>query len=475
MRKWLLLLALLLSGAAMAQATISPQGIIVNPTPGDLSVVVWVDKDPGRSGNAVYRIGEPIRISVKVNRDAYVYLFNVNADGSIDLILPNNYDRNNRLRAGQVRTFPPKGARYEFTITGPEGENYVLALASLRPLSLGEIADVQSGSINLRGLRNLSKSLSIIVRPVPNREWASAAIRYYVGRHAPPPPPPPSNGTLSVESSPDGAKVYVDGSYRGRTPLAIGLRAGLHEVELRLDGYEPYRARVQIRAGQTTRLSPRLVRVARNGSLFVDSSPQGAQVYVDGELSGRTPVQLVLGEGVHDVELRLEGYEPYRARVQIRAGQTTRLSPRLIALVRTGTLEVTSTPDGAEVYVDGSYRGRTPLALELDAGVHSVEVRLDGYNSYKARVHLRAGETARLHARLASSKATLDLSVNAEAQVFLDGYFLGKTKNGRLTAKVSPGIRELVVIAPGYRVYVDNVRLDAGGYHKLIVQLQRIR
>ena len=475
MRNLLFSLALLLGGTALAQAKISPQGIIVNPSPGDLAVTVWVDKDPGRSGNAVYKIGEPIRIGVKVNRDAYVYLFNINADGSVDLILPNAYDRNNRLRAGEARTYPPSGARYEFTITGPEGENYVLALASLKPLSLGDIADVKSGRVNLRGLRNLSQTLSIVVRPVPNREWATDALRYYVGRRVAPPPPPPSVGTLSVDSSPAGAKVYIDGAYRGRTPLALELRPGSHDVELRLAGYETYRARVQVRPGQTTRLSPRLVRLVRTGTLYIDSSPQGAEAFVDGERVGRTPVQLALDEGTHEVELRLAGYEPYRARVQVRADQTTRLSPRLTPVVRTGTLEVTSDPDGAEVYVDGSYRGRTRLLVELEAGVHEVEVRLGGYTSYKARVRVEAGQTTRVHARLASAKATLDLSVNADAQVFLDGYFLGKTKHGRLTVKVSPGLRELVVLAPGHHAYVETVRLDPGGFHKIIVRLQRMR
>ena len=232
---------------------------------------------------------------------------------------------------------------------------------------------------------------------------------------------------------------------------------------------------MQVRAGQTTRLSPRLVREVRTGTLSVDSSPQGAEVFVDGGRVGRTPVRLALDEGAHDVELRLAGYEPYRARVQVRAGQTTRLSPRLVAIVRTGTLEVTSTPDGAEVFVDGGYRGRTRLLMQVDAGVHEVEVRLGGYTRYKARVRVESGQTTRVHARLVPAKATLDLSVNVEAQVFLDGYPLGPARNGRLTTQVSPGSRELVVIAPGYRVYVDTVRLEPGGYHKLVVHLQRIR
>ena len=74
MRK--LLLAVLGLGAALAQE-INPQGIIVNPVPTDLEVQVWVDKDPAKRGNAVYRIGESIYIYVRVNQDAYVYLFNI--------------------------------------------------------------------------------------------------------------------------------------------------------------------------------------------------------------------------------------------------------------------------------------------------------------------------------------------------------------------------------------------------------------
>ncbi|WP_457631144.1 PEGA domain-containing protein [Oceanithermus sp.] len=472
MRKLLFTFMLLLGALAFAQATVSPQGIIVNPKPGDLRVKVWVDKDPGRTGNAVYQIGEKIKISVTVNRAAYVYLFNVNADGTIDLILPNAYDRNNRLSAGEVRTFPPPGARYEYTITGPEGENYVLALASLRPLSMGDVADIRSNRATVRGLGNLSRKLSIVVRPVPNREWASDALRYYVGRRT---PPPPTTGTLDVSSNPSGAKVYIDGAYRGRTPLTIGLNPGTHDVELRLPGYQTYRVRVQVRAGQTSRVSPRLVRVVTTGTLSVDSQPSGAEVYVAGAYRGRTPLNISLNEGTYDVELRLPGYQTYRTRVQVRAGQTSRLAPRLQPVVTTGTLEVYSTPSGAEVYVDGAYRGLTPLVLSIDAGSHDVEVRLDGYGVYQTTVNVPAGRSVRVDARLATAKATLDLYVNTNARVFLDGYSLGATKNGRLTVKVDPGDRELVLVAAGYHAYVKTIHLAPGSYSRISVQLSRIR
>jgi len=472
MRKLLFTLALLLGAAAFAQATISPQGIIVNPKPGDLTVKVWVDKDPGRTGNAVYQVGEKIKISATVNRDAYVYLFNVNADGTIDLILPNAYDRNNRMKAGEVRTFPPKGARYEYTITGPEGENYVLALAAVRPLSMGDIADIRNNRVNVRGLSNLSRQLSIVVKPVPNKEWASDALRYYVGRRT---PPPPTTGTIDVSSTPSGAKVYVDGVYRGLTPLKIAINPGTHDVEVRMSGYQTYRARVQVRAGQSVRISPRLARVSTTGVLSIDSTPQGAEVYINGSYQGRTPIKLSINEGTYDVELRLPGYEPYQARVRVRAGQTSRLAPRLQPVVTTGTLEIYSTPSGGEVFVDGVFSGYAPVSLNLDAGDHDVEVRKDGYATYRARVNVQPGRTTRVNANLEAAKATLDLFTNVNVKVYLDGYPLGTTKNGRLTVKVDPGDRELVLIATGYHAFVKTIHLEPGAYSRISVQLSRIQ
>lgn len=43
-----------------------------------------------------------------------------------------------------------------------------------------------------------------------------------------------------------------------------------------------------------------------------------------------------------------------------------------------GTLEITTNPAGAEAYIDGELRGATPLALALDPGTHTVELRGGG-------------------------------------------------------------------------------------------------
>jgi hypothetical protein len=48
-----------------------------------------------------------------------------------------------------------------------------------------------------------------------------------------------TNQSISINSNPEGAKVYVDGQLRGVTPLAVNLKKGLAGKELRVqkDGY----------------------------------------------------------------------------------------------------------------------------------------------------------------------------------------------------------------------------------------------
>ncbi|GAA6741896.1 PEGA domain-containing protein [Thermus oshimai] len=522
LKKGLGSLAVLL-GLALGQQ-ISPQGIIVNPVPTDLQVKVWVDKDPGKTGQAVYRIGDPIYVYVNVNQDAYVYLFNINADGRIDPILPNAYERNNFLRAGETRRFPPEGGRYRYTVTGPEGEDRILAVASKRPLSLGEILDVEGNRVRVQGAEGLARALSIVIEPLPDRDWVTDVARYFVGRLPTPATatlvldsrpqgaevyldgrlqgrtpltlavnpgrhevefrlsgyqpyratvnpgpgervqilaqlvPLPRTGVLLLRSTPSGAEVYLDGSLRGRTPLDLTLPEGRYSVELRLSGYEPYRATVQVRAGETARLEARLTPEPRTGTLLLESTPSGAEVYLEGRLQGRTPLRLTLPEGTYRVELRSPGYEPYTAQVRVERGRETRLSAQLRPL-QTGTLELDSRPQGAEVYLDGRLVGRTPLRLSLRAGSYELLLQAPGYAAYQARLEVRPGETLRLSADLLPLQATLELYLNAEARVFLNGEEVGRAQGGYLRLQVPPGTYELTLVAPGYRTLVQTVQI----------------
>ena len=57
---------------------------------------------------------------------------------------------------------------------------------------------------------------------------------------------------------------------------------------------------------------------------------------------------------------------------------------------KAGSLSVTSVPNGADIYIDGSFQGKTPLVLSLANGSRKIEAKLEGYASYEGTVDVKA-------------------------------------------------------------------------------------
>ena len=66
----------------------------------------------------------------------------------------------------------------------------------------------------------------------------------------------------------------------------------------------------------------------------------------------------------------------------------------------TGTVEVHSTPEGAEVYVDGTFIGNAPATLKLSPGQHTIRVTQSGYKEWSREIGVQAGSQAHLAAAL---------------------------------------------------------------------------
>ncbi len=63
-----------------------------------------------------------------------------------------------------------------------------------------------------------------------------------------------------------------------------------------------------------------------------------------------------------------------------------------------GSLQLTSTPSGVQVYIDGEYKGTTPLIVQLGAGAHTVMFRRTGYPDVSRTMTIHAGAWHSAHA-----------------------------------------------------------------------------
>ncbi|MBZ9715127.1 DUF4384 domain-containing protein [Deinococcus multiflagellatus] len=323
MKKLFLIPAAMLLSTAAAAPKISAQSIIVNPTQPDLSVNVRVDKDTSGNQNPAYRVGDKISISTTVNRDAYVYLFNVNPDGTVDQILPNRLSEDNFVKANTTKVFPAPDDKFTYTVAGPIGQNKVLALASLTELDLDDISSFKSAqdqfaTVNAKSQAGLAQALSIVVNPLPQNSWVSDTAFYTVAARN-----PVSTGSLFVGTNVQNATVILNGQRLGGANVTYSnLRAGTYPVRVQAPGYRDYTTTITIRAGSTTNLNvefaqavtPAPVPAPAQYTITLRSPVNGARVFVDGDEVGTIRngvLNIRVSRGTHEIVVVAAGYRTF--------------------------------------------------------------------------------------------------------------------------------------------------------------------
>jgi formylglycine-generating enzyme required for sulfatase activity len=167
----------------------------------------------------------------------------------------------------------------------------------------------------------------------------------------PGPPPPPAPAVLALRSEPARARVEVDGTDRGETPLEVRLEPGRpRRVRVTKEGHDDAELSVELRAGEqreeTVRLAPRL------GEVKVAARPPDAELLVDGQPAGRADQTLRLLAVPHEIEIRRDGYETLKQTVTPRPGfpQTVSVALKSREQVREErTPRIARSPEGHEL------------------------------------------------------------------------------------------------------------------------------
>lgn len=93
-----------------------------------MQVEVWTD----RGDDAVYEPGAAMRVKVSVNRDAYLLVYAIDAEGEIDLLYPWRRGRG-MVEGGRTLRLPPTESNIELVVDRSTGQGFVVAVASERP------------------------------------------------------------------------------------------------------------------------------------------------------------------------------------------------------------------------------------------------------------------------------------------------------------------------------------------------------
>ncbi|HYW39327.1 MAG TPA: serine/threonine-protein kinase [Terriglobales bacterium] len=237
---------------------------------------------------------------------------------------------------------------------------------------------------------------------------------------APAPVPVVIPGEALIDSSPQGAQFQVDGRSDPSwvTPFNVpGLSPGKHIISVSKSGFSSEIRSVDVAAGSKSSLVLRLAPV--NALMVVNSTPQGADVIIDGRPTGRvTPVQFAVEKGSHTVLLRKHGYLDETVTADLGPAQNFQYSPALRALGNTedmrtvgkfnklfgrggestagmGSISIHTQPKGAQVAINQRVLDKTsPVDVMLGPGNYIVDITLTGFKPVHKVVSVDKGGKA---------------------------------------------------------------------------------
>ena len=185
-------------------------------------------------------------------------------------------------------------------------------------------------------------------------------------------------GRATVQSTPSGADVLIDGRRLGTTPYtAADLAPGAHRIVVRKEGHAEYAASLNVEAGGTASVDARLTPL--RGTLRVLVRPYG-DIYVNGEKKKSETNAAHTEElpaGTHRVRAVHPVLGTWEKEVTVQGDARTEVR---FDFTETYRVTVVSEPRNAMIVVDGRAIGRnTPSQVPLPPGRHTIEVRKEGF------------------------------------------------------------------------------------------------
>jgi len=282
-----------------------------------------------------------------------------------------------------------------------------------------------------------------------------------------------SEPILKVNSNPSGADVYVDGGHVGISPVQVEeLKPGTHKILISKDRYQDYEKDLFIQEGKHRVIQAKLA-PKPFGDLEVNSNPSGAEVIIDDDKRGITPIAIKdLPKGTHIVMVKKEGFDPWQDTIEIISLEKAQISANLITIH--GGLDISSNPSEAIVYIDEKEVGKTPLVLkEVQKGRRIIKLKKVDFDVWKKEVYVKAAEVFKIKAVLGISYGDLKvLSTPNDAEVIINGMSKGKTP--LIIHKLSKGKTKIEIKKEGYEKKTLWVSLEAGEDKTLDIRLNRI-
>jgi formylglycine-generating enzyme required for sulfatase activity len=338
------------------------------------------------------------------------------------------------LAKGYVITILPEEAQASATVNVRQGQGFYISDV-LYLLTAQATVDVSADGFETETLRITDASetkISVTLTPSPGELIATTQPRL-----------------PEIEWFINNALVHI-----GET-LEQPLPPGEHTLLIRHKYYQPIEETFFIERQQQQEKNWELTPV--NGQLIMDSSPIPANVIINGEDMGKTPINMEKPAGAYTIKISAEGYDTIEEQAEITYSQPQIKRQYQLAL-RKGSLSLTLSPIGGELFVDGvlvktNNTSTNTIALSANQ-VHRIRYQLAGYANYQEQVKVAPDENKALSISLQKTFGTITVSTTPAATISLNGTIVGTSS---FQKKLSTVPQQFTFSRDGYRTQIKTI------------------
>lgn len=263
-------------------------------------------------------------------------------------------------------------------------------------------------------------------------------------------------GKLVVFTDPAAdAIVTVNDDQVGKAPFGpVELQPGMHAVRVDAERFLPFADIVEVPGlERVERLHVQLV--PRWANVSVESEPNGADIFAGEQKVGVTPAVIELLEGRHEISVSKDGFAAWDGSVTA-APNVAQALPKIVLQPADAKLLVKTIPRGANVTVNGRYRGQSPITLSLSPDIdYEIGMSKAGYGVTSRRLRLQSAASDSITVDLSARLGTVTVKVQPQdATVYVDGRARG---TGNTTLRLSSAPHRIEVRRQGYRSWSRSV------------------
>ena len=253
----------------------------------------------------------------------------------------------------------------------------------------------------------------------------------------------------------DESQIYIDDNYIAvNQAKELKLDSGYHKLEITSERFLLYSGEIFVR-GMNISQDIFVEMIPGWSEIRLESRPSGADIYKADVKIGQTPASINLMEGMHTITLLKDGFNAWDRTFSVVANTKENIGP-IILEPANAELDITTIPSGANVNLDGMYRGQSPLKVSLNPNQeYTFSFSKNGFKTVDRQFKLNSAEKRAVTIDLAAIFGQISILLNEEdADVFINQKKVG---SGSMILDLPATEHALTITKPGYKTFTRKI------------------